>query len=65
MNFVLFGELISFSKDLVVQNPIARPRIPHEILFVCGGWSGGSPTAAIELYDVRIFSGKKNKDRKI
>ena len=39
-------------KDLFVQNPIARPRIPHEIIFVCGGWSGGSPTSAIELYDV-------------
>jgi kelch-like protein 10 len=40
--------------DLLVQNPIARPRIPHEILFVCGGWSGGSPTSAIELYDVSL-----------
>ncbi|CAF4315818.1 unnamed protein product [Rotaria sp. Silwood2] len=40
-------------QDLLVQNPIARPRIPHEVLFVCGGWSGGSPTSAIELYDTR------------
>ncbi|CAF1062909.1 unnamed protein product [Rotaria sordida] len=40
-------------QELLVQNPIARPRIPHEILFVCGGWSGGSPTSAIELYDTR------------
>ncbi|CAF1030044.1 unnamed protein product [Adineta steineri] len=40
-------------QDSLVQNPIARPRVPHEILFVCGGWSGGSPTSAIELYDTR------------
>ncbi|CAF3757459.1 unnamed protein product [Rotaria magnacalcarata] len=43
----------TYQKDLSVQNPIARPRLPHEILFVCGGWSGGSPTATIELYDTR------------
>jgi kelch-like protein 10 len=49
-----------YSKDLLVQNPIARPRIPHEILFTCGGWSGGSPTSAIELYDVRFFQEKFN-----
>lgn len=39
----------------MVQNPLARPRIPHELLFVCGGWSGGSPTAAVEIYDVRFL----------
>ncbi|CAF3735659.1 unnamed protein product [Rotaria socialis] len=43
----------TYQKDLSAQNPIARPRLPHEILFVCGGWSGGSPTATIELYDTR------------
>jgi kelch-like protein 10 len=62
---LFLGEIISFSKDLLVQNPIARPRIPHEILFVCGGWSGGSPTSAIELYDVSILSNNKNKDFEI
>jgi hypothetical protein len=31
----------------------ARPRIPHEILFAIGGWSGGNPTNFIETYDTR------------
>ncbi len=56
--FLFCGCFIVFLKDLLVQNPIARPRIPHEILFVCGGWSGGSPTSAIELYDVNFISRK-------
>lgn len=30
-----------------------RPRIPHELLVVVGGWSGGSPTSSIETYDPR------------
>lgn len=34
-------------------NPLARPRVPHELLFVVGGWSGGSPTNIVETYDVR------------
>ncbi|CAF0715893.1 unnamed protein product [Brachionus calyciflorus] len=28
-----------------------RPRIPHELLVVVGGWSIGSPTHSIETYD--------------
>ena len=40
-------------KDVDLTNPIARPRIPHEIMFVIGGWSGGSPTNVIETYDTR------------
>ncbi|CAG5102462.1 Similar to KLHL10: Kelch-like protein 10 (Homo sapiens) [Cotesia congregata] len=31
----------------------SRPRIPYEILFAVGGWSGGSPTSFIETYDTR------------
>ena len=27
-------------KDLDLSNPLARPRVPHEVLFVVGGWSG-------------------------
>lgn len=34
-------------------NPIARPRLPREILLAIGGWSGGDPTNGIEAYDVR------------
>lgn len=33
--------------------PLARPRIPHEILFAIGGWSAGSPTSFVETYDNR------------
>ena len=36
-----------------MNNPIARPRVPFEILFVIGGWSGGSPTNMVETYDTR------------
>ncbi|XP_052791911.1 kelch-like protein 10 [Mya arenaria] len=36
-----------------VSNPLARPRVPHELLFVVGGWSGGSPTNIVETYDTR------------
>lgn len=32
---------------------LARPRLPHEVLFVIGGWSGGNPTNRIETYDSR------------
>ncbi|KAM8945349.1 kelch-like protein 10 isoform 2-T2 [Pelodytes ibericus] len=34
-------------------NPLTRPRLPYSILFAIGGWSGGSPTNAIEVYDSR------------
>ncbi|XP_068083909.1 kelch-like protein 10 [Anabrus simplex] len=32
---------------------LCRPRVPYEILFAVGGWSGGSPTNFMETYDVR------------
>ena len=41
------------TKELDLSHPLARPRIPHDILFVIGGWSGGSPTNVIETYDTR------------
>ena len=56
----VFVLLLSTRKDLLIRNPIARPRLPHEVLFVCGGWSGGSPTSAVELYDVS--SNRRMKD---
>lgn len=37
----------------MITPEIARPRVPHEILFAIGGWSGGSPTNFIETYDTR------------
>ncbi|XP_046492145.1 kelch-like protein 10 [Neodiprion pinetum] len=36
-----------------LKNPLARPRIPYEILFAIGGWSAGSPTSFVETYDTR------------
>lgn len=33
--------------------PLAKPRLPHEILFVIGGWSRSSPTNIVETYDTR------------
>ncbi|XP_064648422.1 kelch-like protein 10 [Lineus longissimus] len=41
------------SREVDLTNPLARPRVPHEIIFVVGGWSGGSPTNKIETYDTR------------
>jgi kelch-like protein 10 len=35
------------------DHPIARPRIPYEIVFAFGGWSNAKPTRLIETYDVR------------
>ncbi|XP_077978828.1 kelch-like protein 10 [Glandiceps talaboti] len=51
-------ETMKFLYDLSVsehtlQNPLARPRIPHDILFSIGGWSGGNPTNVVESYDTR------------
>ncbi|XP_026463308.1 kelch-like protein 10 [Ctenocephalides felis] len=42
------------TRDGEILTPgIALPRVPHEILFAIGGWSGGSPTNYIETYDTR------------
>lgn len=40
-------------RDVDMSNPIARPRIPNEVIFVIGGWSGGAPTNMVETYDTR------------
>ncbi|XP_059169558.1 kelch-like protein 10 isoform X2 [Physella acuta] len=40
-------------REVDMSNPIARPRIPHEVMFVIGGWSGGAPTNMVETYDTR------------
>ncbi|XP_018899627.2 kelch-like protein 10 isoform X1 [Bemisia tabaci] len=53
LKFLYDLEMIT-QKDGEVPTPeIARPRVPHEILFAIGGWSGGSPTNFIETYDTR------------
>lgn len=40
-------------REVDMSNPIARPRVPHEVMFVIGGWSGGAPTNMVETYDTR------------
>ncbi|XP_077512183.1 kelch-like protein 10 [Amblyomma americanum] len=48
-----------YDLDVMVHNvevptPLfARPRIPHEMMFVVGGWMAGGPTAYIESYDTK------------
>lgn len=55
LRFLYDLEVVSGGRDhLHTLTPcIARPRIPHEVLFAIGGWSGGSPTNFIETYDTR------------
>nr|KAG5711505.1 hypothetical protein BaRGS_025932 [Batillaria attramentaria] len=40
-------------EEVDFDNPIARPRVPRDVLFVIGGWSGDSPTNIMEAYDTR------------
>uniref|UniRef100_A0A0A9YPI4 Kelch-like protein diablo n=1 Tax=Lygus hesperus TaxID=30085 RepID=A0A0A9YPI4_LYGHE len=53
LRFLYDLEMITQRTGEVSTPEIARPRIPHEILFALGGWSGGSPTNYIETYDTR------------
>ncbi|XP_002741594.1 kelch-like protein 10 [Saccoglossus kowalevskii] len=39
--------------DQHYQNPLARPRVPYDVLYAVGGWSGGNPTNVVESYDTR------------
>ncbi|CAG0918919.1 unnamed protein product [Notodromas monacha] len=39
--------------EIDINDPLARPRIPNQILFALGGWSAGAPTNFIETYDAR------------
>ncbi|XP_071492662.1 kelch-like protein 10 [Diadema antillarum] len=46
----------NFDPNETLKGPsavISRPRLPFKLLFAVGGWSGGSPTSAIECYDTR------------
>ncbi|XP_044731886.1 kelch-like protein 10 isoform X2 [Chrysoperla carnea] len=53
LKFLYDLEMITHRDGEVPTPEIARPRVPHEILFAIGGWSGGSPTNFIETYDTR------------
>lgn len=53
LKFLYDLEMITHRDGEVPTPLIARPRVPHEILFAIGGWSGGSPTSFIETYDTR------------
>ncbi|GAB6019992.1 Kelch-like protein 10, variant 3 [Chamberlinius hualienensis] len=33
---------------------LCKSRLPHQMIFAVGGWSGGNPTETIETYDVRL-----------
>lgn len=53
LTFLYDLEMIT-QKDGELDTPeIARPRVPHEILFAFGGWRGNSATSLMETYDTR------------
>uniref|UniRef100_A0A3Q3MFM1 Kelch-like protein 10 n=1 Tax=Mastacembelus armatus TaxID=205130 RepID=A0A3Q3MFM1_9TELE len=52
LDIMLEARTKSFSNNFL-WCPLACPRLPSAILLAIGGWSGGSPTNAIEAYDVR------------
>ncbi|XP_002044898.2 kelch-like protein 10 [Drosophila sechellia] len=39
--------------DELTTPPLAMPRLPHEVIFAIGGWSGGTSKGCIETYDTR------------
>ncbi len=41
------------NKNMDFSNPLVRPRIPRDVVFTIGGWSGGSPISFFETYDAR------------
>ncbi|KAK0161270.1 hypothetical protein PV327_009757 [Microctonus hyperodae] len=53
LTFLYDLEMITQKDGELATPEIARPRIPHEILFVIGGWSGDNPTTMMESYDTR------------
>jgi kelch-like protein 10 len=67
LRFLYDLEIITEKTQEVITPELARPRIPHEVMFAIGGWSGGSPTSAIETYDTRadrwVQVGKKAKEK--
>ncbi|XP_071454892.1 kelch-like protein 10 [Hetaerina americana] len=53
LRFLYDLEMIQQKGSCFITPALARPRVPHDILFAIGGWSGGSPTNCIESYDTR------------
>ena len=43
----------SGARSVDLTNSLVRPRVPREVLFTIGGWSGGNPISFIETYDTR------------
>lgn len=62
LKFIYDLEMITQRDGEVTTPELARPRVPHEILFAIGGWSGGSPTNFIETYDTRADRWVKVKE---
>jgi len=53
VNTYLTEQELKQNGEIDLKNPVARPRVPYEILFAIGGWSAGSPTSFVETYDTR------------
>ncbi|KAH8283387.1 hypothetical protein KR054_002070 [Drosophila jambulina] len=56
--FLCFSTDLYFPFDFPFQPklttpPLAMPRLPHEVIFAIGGWSGGTSKGCIETYDTR------------
>ncbi|CAH1782998.1 unnamed protein product [Owenia fusiformis] len=41
------------NQNVDLEQPLVKPRIPNDVLFCIGGWSGGGPITAFETYDTR------------
>lgn len=51
--FNIMEQMDVFDPPLTVaRNAMAYPRLPKNILFATGGWSGNNPTNAVEAYDI-------------
>lgn len=44
---------ISVQEEFFKTPEIAIPRIPHDVIFAIGGWSGGQARQYVEVYDTR------------
>ncbi|XP_063982748.1 kelch-like protein 10 [Diachasmimorpha longicaudata] len=53
LTFLYDLEMITQKDGQLATPEIARPRVPHEILFAIGGWRANKTTSAIETYDTR------------